>query len=48
LMFTILVAFFSFEALNGEGFAPYLVAVSAAMVVVFWYETVRLWRKLVV
>ena len=48
LMFTILVAFFSFEALNGEGFAPYLVIVSAAMVVVFWYETVRLWRKLVV
>jgi hypothetical protein len=25
-----------------------LVIVSAAMVVVFWYETVRLWRKLVV
>jgi len=48
LLFTILVAFFSFEVLNGEGFAPYLVVVSAAMVVVFWYETVRLWRKLVV
>jgi hypothetical protein len=48
LMFTILVAFFSFEALNGEVFAPYLVVVSAVMVVVFWYETVRLWRKLVV
>ena len=48
LLFTILVAFFSFESLNTSGFTPYLVAVAFAMVLVFWYETVRLWRKLVV
>lgn len=46
LLFTILVAFFSFEALYLESFTPYLIAVSAAMVIVFWYETVRLWRRL--
>jgi len=48
LLFTILVAFFSFEALYVPGFTVYLAAVSVAMVVVFWYETVRLWRRLTV
>lgn len=48
LLFTILVAFFSFAALYWSGFTPYLVAVGVAMVLVFWYETVRLWRRLAV
>jgi hypothetical protein len=48
LLFTILAAFFSFEAFYASGFTPYLVVVCAAMVVVFWYETARLWRKLLV
>ena len=48
LLFTILVAFFSFEALYAPGFTVYLAAVSVAMVIVFWYETVRLWRRLAV
>jgi DNA-binding transcriptional ArsR family regulator len=46
MLFTVLVAFFSFEALNASGFTVYLVAVCVAMVLVFWYETVRLWRRL--
>jgi hypothetical protein len=46
LLFTILVAFFSFEALYSSGFIVYLVVVCAVMVVVFWYETLRLWRRL--
>ncbi len=46
LLFTILVAFFSLATLFLSGFTPYLVVVSLAMVVVFWYETYRLWRKL--
>ena len=46
LLFTILAAFFSFEALYAQGFLLYLVAVCVAMVVVFWYETLRLWRRL--
>jgi hypothetical protein len=46
LLFTILVAFFSFATLVLSGFTPFLVVVSVAMVIVFWYETLRLWRKL--
>jgi len=48
LLFTILTVFFSFEALYASGFTVYLVAVCVAMVLVFWYETVRLWRRLAV
>jgi len=48
LLFTILVAFFSFEVFYGQGFTVFLVAVCAVMVLVFWYETLRLWRKLAV
>ena len=48
LLFSILVAFFSFGALYASGLTPYLVALCAAMVLVFWYETVRLWRRLAV
>jgi len=48
LLFTILVAFFSYETLYAQGFAPYLVAVCIAMILVIWYETIRLWRRLAV
>ena len=48
LLFTILAVFFSFEALYASSFTVYLVAVCAAMVLVFWYETARLWRRLAV
>jgi len=48
LLFTILMVFFSLEALYASGFTVYLVAICAAMVLVFWYETVKLWRKLAV
>lgn len=47
VLFTMLTSFFSYEALFGAGFAPYLVIVAAAMVVALWYETFRLWRRLV-
>jgi hypothetical protein len=46
LLFTILVIFFSFAAFWLPGYTPYLVGVSVAMVIMFWYETLRLWRKL--
>jgi hypothetical protein len=48
LLFTVLVAFFSLEALYSSGFTIYLVLVCAAMILVLWYETMRLWRKLAV
>jgi hypothetical protein len=46
MVFTILVAFFSFAALFWQGYAPYLVAVSISMVVILWFETSRVWRRL--
>jgi hypothetical protein len=46
LFFTILAIFFSIEALYGAYFTIYLIVASAAMVVVLWYETLVLWRKL--
>ncbi len=48
LFFTIIGAFFSLAALYAPSYTPYLVAVCVAMVVVFWYETSKLWRKLAV
>jgi len=48
LLFTILVVFFSVEIWSDAGFVPYLIGVSFAMLVVFWFETIRLWRKLAV
>ena len=47
LLFTILTAFFAFEVLLFAEFTFFLVAISLAMVVVLWVETVRLWKKLV-
>jgi len=46
LLFTILAAFFSIEALLGSTFTLWLILICAAMVAVFWYETLILWRKL--
>jgi DNA-binding IclR family transcriptional regulator len=46
VLFTILTAF-SYETLYSVGFATYLAAVSAAMLAAIWYETWRLWRRLV-
>jgi hypothetical protein len=45
LFFTMLVAFFGFEALYTPAFVMYLVVISSAAVAVLWYETVRLWRR---
>ena len=46
LLFTILVVFFSVATWSGLEFIPYLIGVSFAMLVVLWFETIRLWRKL--
>ncbi len=45
ILFSILIAYFSFEALRFPGFTPYLVLVSVAAAVALWYETVSLWRR---
>jgi uncharacterized membrane protein YcaP (DUF421 family) len=46
VLFSILIGYFSFEALFAPSFTPYLVVVSLAAAVVLWYETNRLWRRL--
>ena len=48
LLFTILVFFFTIATWSGLEFVPYLIGVSLAMLAVFWFETIRLWRKLAV
>ncbi|MCX8153676.1 MAG: hypothetical protein N3E52_04505 [Candidatus Bathyarchaeota archaeon] len=48
LLFTILVVFFSTAIWTGGNFILYLIGVSFAMLAVFWFETIRLWRKLAV
>lgn len=46
MLFTVLVAYFAFVSLSHPVFVPLLAASSIAMVVVLWYETVRVWRRL--
>ncbi|MEM2968377.1 MAG: hypothetical protein QXJ76_03605 [Candidatus Bathyarchaeia archaeon] len=48
LLFTIVVIFFSMEIWSGNDFTLYLIMICFAMLAVFWFETVRLWRKLAV
>jgi hypothetical protein len=48
LLFTVLITFFGFKSLNSSVFTPYLIGSSMALVVLMWFETVRLWRRLVV
>ncbi len=48
LFFTIIVAFFSVATIYLPNFTLFLVGACVAMIVVFWYETAKLWRKLAV
>jgi len=46
LLFTIVVSFFSLESFLGFNFTFWFILVCGAMVIVFWYETIILWRRL--
>lgn len=46
ILFTVLVGYFAFMALNAASYLPFLVGSSLALIVVVWYETVRVWRRL--
>ena len=48
VLFTILAVFFSYKSMNSPEYTVYLVATSLAAVALLWYETIRLWRRLVV
>ena len=47
ILFTVLVGYFSYESLLSENFVMYLIIASASVVALLWYETAKLWRKLV-
>jgi DNA-binding transcriptional ArsR family regulator len=47
VLFSILVAYFSFKALELPQYTPFLIATSVALVALLWFETLRVWRKLV-
>ena len=46
VLFTALVAYFSYMAAISPSYFPFLVGVSLALVAVAWYETARVWRRL--
>ncbi len=46
VFFTILIFFYSYQALVAPGSAIYLVITSLAVVMLLWYETMRMWRGL--
>ncbi len=46
VLFTVLVGYFVFMSLSYPSFVPLLAASSLAMVLVLWYETLRVWRRL--
>jgi DNA-binding transcriptional ArsR family regulator len=49
IFFTIVIAFFSYQAIISPKFTVYLAIFSlAAVLFLGWYETIRLWRRLVV
>ena len=46
VLISILMAYFSYQALKVPSFVPYLVVVAAGCVLVLWYDTFRVWRRL--
>jgi hypothetical protein len=46
ILFTAVIGFFSFMALSYSSYIPLLAGASLAMVLVLWYETARVWRRL--
>jgi hypothetical protein len=48
VLFTVLILYFSMMTLTSSVYAVYLVATSICAVALLWYESFRLWRKLVV
>ena len=46
VLFSAIVGFFGVMSLFNQQFVPLLVVASLALVVVLWYETLRVWRRL--
>jgi DNA-binding transcriptional ArsR family regulator len=46
VLFSILIAYFSYEALRVSSFVPLLTVAATGAALVLWYETFRVWRRL--
>ncbi len=46
ILFSMLIAYFSYEALASAGSVPLLAAAAAGSALVLWYETFRVWKRL--
>jgi len=46
ILFSVVIGFFAYMSLMYAAYVPLLVGAAAVMVVVFWYETARVWRRL--
>lgn len=46
IVFSIVIGFFAFMSLMYAAYVPLLAAASIVMVLAFWYETARVWRRL--
>ena len=46
IFFSIVIAYFSFQALYHPVYTPYLAVVSLAAAAALWFETLRLWRRI--
>jgi len=46
VLFTAVIGFFGFMSLSHSAYVPLLVGSAIAMILVFWYETARVWRRL--
>ncbi|MDE1858106.1 MAG: hypothetical protein KGI26_03450 [Thaumarchaeota archaeon] len=46
IMFSVVIGFFAYMSLMYAAYVPLLVGAAAVMVLVFWYETARVWRRL--
>jgi hypothetical protein len=46
IIFSATIFFFAFMSLMYTAYVPLLVAASVTMVLVFWYETAKVWRRL--
>ncbi|MDE1854284.1 MAG: hypothetical protein KGI38_11145 [Thaumarchaeota archaeon] len=46
VLFSAVVGFFAVMSMNFAAYVPLLAAASLALVLVLWYETIRVWRRL--
>ena len=46
VLFTAVIGYLAFMSLSASQYVPLLAAASVALVAAFWYETIKVWRRL--